>query len=569
MEPIWLKHYPHGVPHTLELDPGLSLVDWIETALARWGNRPAFTNMGRTLSFAEVDELTQKFAAYLQAEAGLQQGDRVALMLPNLLQYPIALLGCLRAGMVAVNVNPLYTARELKHQLRDSGAKAIVIFSGSAHVLAEVISETEIEHVVITNVGDLLPAPKRQLVNLYVRYIRRSVRPYHLPMAQSFDQALACAADRYVRPEQMQGSDLAALQYTGGTTGVAKGAMLSHGNLLANVAQVNSWFGRNDVPGNEIIITALPLYHVYALTVNCLAFFEKGGLNVLITDPRDTAGMIKEMSRWPFTAMTGVNTLFQSLVHHPDFASLNFSTLKVVSAGGMAMQKATALAWTELTATCVIEGYGLSETSPVVSSNPLDLREFNGSVGLPLPNTDVSVRDSDGNEVPVGEAGELFVRGPQVMLGYWNKPDDTAAVMTADGFLETGDMATIDEHGYIRIVDRKKDIIIVSGFNVYPNEIEDVVTSHPDVMEAAVIGVAGDDSGEAVKLFAVKRAGAKLSAKNLRRWCKKNMTPYKVPTYVEFVDSLPKSNVGKVLRRELREQDKEAWLGKTRQPTGS
>ncbi len=569
MEAFWLKHYPDGVPHKLELDPARTLIDWIETALARWHDRPAFTNMGHNLSFGEVDELSQRFAAYLQTEAGLQQGDRVALMLPNLLQYPIALLGCLRAGMVVVNVNPLYTARELKHQLQDSGAKAIVIFAGSAHVLTKVIAETNVEHTVITNVGDMLPAPKRQLVNLYVRYIRRGIRSYRLPKARPFDAIMACAANGYVRPREMRGSDLAALQYTGGTTGIAKGAMLSHGNLLANVAQVNSWFGRNDVPGAEIIITALPLYHVYALTVNCLAFFEKGGLNVLITDPRDTAGMIKEMSRWPFTAITGVNTLFQSLVHHPDFSRLNFSTLKVVSAGGMAMQKATALIWTEITGTCVIEGYGLSETSPVVSSNPLDLGEFNGSVGLPLPNTEVSVRDDDGNEVPVGEAGELFVRGPQVMLGYWNKPDATAAVLSADGFLETGDMATIDERGYIRIVDRKKDIIIVSGFNVYPNEIEDVVTTHPDVMEAAVIGVSGDDSGEAVKLFAVKRAGADLSPKRLRRWCKQNMTPYKVPTYVEFVSSLPKSNVGKVLRRELRQKDEQAWAGKTREPTGS
>lgn len=555
MEPVWLDHYPDEVPRHMEFDPERSLVDWIEDSVSRWPDNPAFTNLGCTLTYREIDDLSLRFAAYLQNDLGLQAGDRVALMMPNLLQYPVALIGCLRAGMVAVNVNPLYTSRELKHQLVDSGAVAIVIYAGSVHALAPIISETEIRHTLVNSVGDMLPAPKRQLVNFVVRYVRRIIRPYSLPDAIAFRDSLQADPAGYRRPEGLRGDDLAILQYTGGTTGLSKGAMLSHGNLLANAAQVNAWFGSYSVDGEEIVITALPLYHVYALTVNCFAFFEKGGLNVLITDPRDTAGMIKEMSRWPFTVMTGVNTLFQSLIRHPDFKKLDFSTLKVVSAGGMAMQEATAREFAGITGNQVIEGYGLSETSPVLTSNPTNLAEFNGCIGLPFPNTEISIRDDDGNELPPGEPGELFARGPQVMLGYWNNPEATAKTIGEDGFLKTGDMAVADERGFFRIVDRKKDMIIVSGFNVYPNEIENVVTGHPDVLEAAVIGIEGDDSGEAVKLFAVMREGSTLSEKELRRWCKKNMTAYKVPTYVEFVSDLPKSNVGKVLRRELRERE--------------
>ncbi|NND54004.1 MAG: AMP-binding protein [Gammaproteobacteria bacterium] len=555
MEPVWLEHYPDDVPRRMEFDPARSLVDWIEDALERWPDRPAFTNMGCTLSFREIDALSLRFAAYLQSDLGLQPGDRVALMLPNLLQYPVALLGCLRAGMVVVNVNPLYTPRELKHQLTDSGAVAIVIYAGSAHALSPIIADTDVRHTLITNVGDLLPVPKRQIVNFVVRYVRRMIRPYDLPQAIPYRSFLQADPVGYRRPEGLSADDLAILQYTGGTTGLSKGAMLSHGNLIANAAQVNAWFGDYSKGGEEVIITALPLYHVYALTVNCLTFFEKGSLNVLITDPRDTAGLIKEMSRWPFSVITGVNTLFQSLVRHPDFKELDFSTLKVVSAGGMAMQEATAREFAEITGKQVIEGYGLTETSPVLTSNPTNLKEFGGFIGLPLPNTEISIRDDDGNEVPIGEAGELYARGPQVMLGYWNNPEATAATIGEDGFLKTGDMAVADERGYFRIVDRKKDMIIVSGFNVYPNEIENVVTGHPDVLEAAVIGIDGDDSGEAVKLFTVMREGSTLSEKELRSWCKQNMTAYKVPTYVEFVDDLPKSNVGKVLRRELRERE--------------
>jgi long-chain acyl-CoA synthetase len=557
MEPIWLKSYPPGVPAVVDIDPDETLIDLLESSMTVWADRPAFHNLGATLSYADIDQLSQQFAAYMQNELGLGYGDRVAIMMPNLLQYPVALIGCLRAGLIVVNVNPLYTARELEHQLQDSGAKALVVYSGSAHVFAEIKHATDVEHVLVTDPGDLLPGFKRLLVNFVVRYVRRMVPAYAITSAEPFRNILKTQLSKYKRPQKMTGKDLAVLQYTGGTTGLAKGAGLTHSNLLANVTQVNSWFGGNDVPGEEIIITALPLYHVYALTVNCLAYFEKGSLNVLITDPRDTAGFVKEMSRWSFTAFTGVNTLFQSLVRFPAFAKVDFSTLKVVSAGGMAMQEATAREWTAITGTQVIEGYGLSETSPVVSSNPLNLEDFNGSIGLPFPSTDVSIRDEEGNEVPIGEAGELCVRGPQVMPGYWSNPEATAKVMTDDGFLLTGDMATIDEQGYMRIVDRKKDMIIVGGFNVYPNEIENVVTQHPDVLEAAVIGVADDDGDddEVVKMFAVIRGGAELTPEQLRSWCRENMTRYKVPKIVEFRDELPKSNVGKVLRRELRKQE--------------
>jgi len=556
MQAIWLDNYPSGVSKTLDLDPAETLLDFFESSTTAWSDRPAFHNLGHTLSYADIDHLSQQFAAYLQENLGLERGDRVAIMMPNLLQYPVALFGCLRAGMVVVNVNPLYTARELEHQLVDSGAKALIVYAGSAHVYAEIKHATAIEHVLVTEPGDLLPLVKRLLVNFVVRYVRKMIPGYAIGSAVPFRAILKARISAYRRPEKLTGKDLAILQYTGGTTGLAKGAMLSHSNLLANVTQVNGWFGGRDVPGKEIIITALPLYHVYALTVNCLSYFEKGALNILITDPRDTKGLIKEMSRWPFTALTGVNTLFQSLVRHPDFAALDFSTLKVVSAGGMALQADTAREWQRVTGTQVIEGYGLSETSPVVSSNPLDLPEYNGSIGMPFPETNVSIRDEKGVEVALGEAGELCVSGPQVMLGYWNKPEATAEVMTADGFLETGDLATMDEQGYLRIVGRKKDMIIVGGFNVYPDEVENVVTEHPDVLEAACIGVPDDDGDddEVVKLFVVMREGAATTPEQLRAWCKENMAAYKVPKKLEFRMELPKSNVGKVLRRELRDE---------------
>jgi long-chain acyl-CoA synthetase len=554
MKPVWLENYPPGVPHTLDLDPDETLLDLLETAAVAWADRPAFHNLGHSLSYAEIDELSLQFAAYLQRDLGLQRGDRVAIMMPNMLQYPVVLFGILRAGLVAVNVNPLYKAHELEYQLKDSGARAIVIYAGSAHVLQKIVSGTAIEHAVVTEIGDLLPAVRRFVVNFVVRHVKKLVPEYKLPVSTEFRDCLAVSASAYRRPDKISGTDLAILQYTGGTTGVAKGAMLSHSNLLANIAQVNSWFGGIEVPGEEVVLTPLPLYHVYALTVNCFSYFEKGGHNILITDPRDTAGLIKELSKWRITAMTGVNTLFQSLLRHPDFARVDFSSLKVVSGGGMAMQESTAREWARVTGKQVIEGYGLSETSPVVSSNPLNIEEFNGSIGLPIPETEVEIRDDDGNEVPYEVPGELCVRGPQVMMGYWQKPEETAKVLGEDGFLRTGDLAMMDAQGYMRIVDRKKDMIVVSGFKVFPNQIENIVTGHPEIAEAACIGIPDEESGEVVKLFVVLTPGSTLTPSAIRDWCKQEMTAYKVPKSVEILDELPKTNVGKILRRELRDR---------------
>ncbi|HHQ14795.1 MAG TPA: long-chain-fatty-acid--CoA ligase, partial [Chromatiales bacterium] len=441
MEPVWLQNYPPGVPATLDLDPAESLVDVLERAVRSFGSRPAFTNFGHSITYTQLDELSRRFAAWLQQDTRLQPGDRVALMMPNLLQYPVALYGVLRAGMVVVNVNPLYTARELEHQLRDSGARAIVVVANSAATVAEaLLPDIGIEQVVVTGIGDLLGFPKRQLVNFAVRYLKRLVPDFDLPGAVSLDAVLATDPARF-KPVPLAGDDLACLQYTGGTTGRSKGAMLSHGNLVANVRQVNTWFGSLLKPGEEIVITALPLYHVYAMTCNCLAYTDIGGHNILITDPRDTKGFIAELKKWKFTAMTGVNTLYQSLIDHPDFPNVDFSALKLVSAGGMAVMEFTAREWSRITGTEILEGYGLSETSPVVCTNPPDLKEYNGSIGMPLPGTDVSLRDDQGREVPPDDAGELCVRGPQVMSGYWNDPEATAKVMTSDGFLATGDIA--------------------------------------------------------------------------------------------------------------------------------
>ncbi len=558
MEPIWLKRYPPEVPKTLDLDPGETLVDMFAYACDRFPQRPAFVNFGRTVSFAELNDLSGRFAAYLQTELALAPGDRVAIMMPNLLQYPVAMFGILRAGLVVTNVNPLYTSHELHHQLNDSGARAIVIVANSANELSEIVADTPVEHVLVTEIGDLLGFPKRQVVNFVVRHIKRMVPSYDLPAAIPFSDALRKDGPAFDPPTDLTGTDLAFLQYTGGTTGVAKGAMLTHANMVANTRQVNAWFAGRSVLGEEIIITALPLYHVYALTCNCLAYFSKGGLNVLITDPRNTKGMIGEMRKWKFTAITGVNTLYQRLVEHPQLTSVNFDALKLVSAGGMAVLQATAEKWAEVTGKEILEGYGLSETSPVLTTNPADIDGYNGSIGLPLPNTDISLRDEEGVEVPLGETGEICAKGPQVMAGYWNDPEMTAAVMTDDGYFKTGDLATVDEQGFFRVVDRKKDMILVSGFNVYPNEIENVLTQHPDILEAACIGILDARSNEAVKAFIVLRPGAELTEREVRDYAKEYLTPYKVPHYVEFRDELPKSNVGKVLRRELRDEDKAA-----------
>lgn len=552
MDKIWLKSYPAGIPHVIDLDPEESLVDMFEEACRKFAGKPAFTNYGHTISYTELDDMSARFAAWLQTEARLARGDRVAIMMPNLLQYPVALFGILRAGMVIVNVNPLYTARELEHQLIDSRARAIVIVSTAAATLAEIIGETSVEQVVVTGIGDLLGFPRRPLVNFIVRYVKRMVPAYTLANETSIGEVLATPADRR-QVESLSADDIACLQYTGGTTGRAKGATLTHGNLVANVRQLGAWFDTRVDKGAEIMITALPLYHVYSLTCNCLTYLHFGAQNILITDPRDTASFIAELKKWKFTAITGVNTLYQSLINHPRFAEVDFSSLDLASAGGMAVMDDTAQQWFKVTGTDIIEGYGLSETSPVVTSNPVNIPGFSGSIGLPLPSTDISLRDANGKEVPVGEAGELCVSGPQVMLGYWNDDEATAAAMTPDGYLKTGDIATVDENGFFRIVDRKKDLIIVSGFNVYPNEVENVVTMYPDVVEAACIGVKNEKGREIVKVFVVLRVGSSATVDEIRDHCRENLAAYKVPKLVEFRDELPKSAVGKILRRALRE----------------
>lgn len=551
MRRIWLQSYPAGMPASVAPDPNDSIPAMLARSCARYADRPAFHNLGRTISYRELDELSARFAAYLQQVLKLRRGARVALMLPNLLQYPVALFGVLRAGLVVVNVNPLYTHRELAHQLRDSGAEAIVIVANSARELEEARREVAVPHVILTEIGDLLGGPRRWLVNFAVRRIRRLVPPFNLPDAVSFRTALRQPPGTLL-PVPLGSGDLACLQYTGGTTGVSRGAMLTHGNLLANVLQINTWFASVTRPGADIVITALPLYHVYALTCNCLAYTALGGLNVLITDPRDVPGLIAEMRRWKFTAITGVNTLYQHLANHPGLRRVDFSALRLVSAGGMAVMEATARQWFDITGHPIVEGYGLSEASPVVCTNPPDITAYNGTIGLPLPGTDVSLRDDENNEVPPGSPGELCVRGPQVMQGYWNDRAATAEAMTPDGWLRTGDIAIMDERGYLRIVDRKKDMISVSGLKAYPNEIENVVMMHPAVLEAACIGVPDPETREAVKVFVVLRPGMSATAAEIRAHCRENLAAYKVPRYIEFRTSLPKSNVGKILRRELR-----------------
>ncbi len=554
MDRIWLQSYPAGVPHDIDLDPSVSLTQMFEDTVRKFRDRPAFTNFGHTITYAELDDMTARLAAWLQTTAGLDRGDRVAIMMPNLLQYPVALFGTLRAGMVIVNVNPLYTPRELEYQLIDSGARAIIICDTAAATLAEIIEETSVEHVIVTGVGDLLGFPKGLIVNFAVRYLRKMVRPYRLPGHARLRDVLATPADRFL-PQTVIGDDVACLQYTGGTTGRAKGATLTHGNLVANVRQLSAWFETRVEEGAEIMITALPLYHVYALTCNCLTYLYIGSRNVLITDPRDMKSFIAELKKWKFTAITGVNTLYQALVNQPEFAEVDFSTLNIVSAGGMAVMDATAKQWFEVTGTEIIEGYGLSETSPVVTSNPVNMAAWSGSIGLPLPSTDVSLRDERGREVAVGAEGELCVRGPQVMPGYWRDPEATDKAMTKDGYFRTGDIATVDEKGYFRIVDRKKDMIIVSGFNVYPNEVENVVMMHPDVLEAACVGTKDESGGEVVKVFVALKPGASTTVEDIRDHCRENLAAYKVPKIVEFRGELPKTTVGKIMRRALRDDN--------------
>ena len=552
MERIWLKSYPPGVPADIDPQAYRSIGDMFEHSARRFATLPAYTCMDVPLTYAELDTLSAQFGAFLQGQLKLPRGARVALMMPNILQYPVALFGALRAGYVVVNVNPLYTARELEHQLRDAGAEAIVILENFAHTLQQVRAALPLRHIVVTSLGELLGFVKGRVVDFVVRRVRKLVPEWHLDEAISFRAALDAGARHTLAAVAVEQGDIAFLQYTGGTTGVAKGAVLTHGNILANVEQAHAWVAPRVREGVEIIITALPLYHIFSLTANCLLFCKIGACNVLITNPRDIPAFIKELAKVRFTAITGVNTLFNALLHHPDFATLDFSALRITLGGGMAVQQTVAENWKKVTGQTLIEAYGLTETSPAVTINPLDLPAFNRSIGLPLPSTQVSIRDQEGSEQAPGERGELCVRGPQVMSGYWQRPEDSARVFTPDGFLCTGDIAVMDEHGFITLVDRKKDVILVSGFNVYPNEVEEVVASHPGVLEVAAVGVRDEHSGEAVKLFVVRKDPG-LTAADLIAHCRKSLTPYKVPHRIEFRDELPKSNVGKILRRELRD----------------
>jgi long-chain acyl-CoA synthetase len=552
MEKIWLKSYPPGVPAEIDVHQFTSIGHLFEQTVSRFAARTAYINMGRGLSYEELDRLSGHFAAYLQGELGLPRNTRVALMMPNVLQYPVALVGALRAGYTVVNCNPLYTARELEHQLRDSGAQVVVVLENFAHTVQEVMTRLPIPHVLVTSLGEMLGFPKGMVVDFVVRRVKKMVPPWSLAQSLSFREALAQGARHPRQPIEVGQEDLAFLQYTGGTTGVAKGAMLTHGNIIANLQQAHAWIRPYVKDGEETIITALPLYHIFSLTANCLTFMKLGATNVLITNPRDIPGLVKELAKHPFTAITGVNTLFNALLNNADFARLDFSGLKIALGGGMAVQQAVADRWKQVTGHALIEAYGLTETSPAVCINPIDLPAFNHAIGLPVSSTEVSIRDDDGNEVGLGQTGELCVRGPQVMAGYWNRPDETAQVMTADGFLRTGDIAAMDPEGFVRLVDRKKDMILVSGFNVYPNEVEEVVASHPGVLEVAAVGVPDAHGGEAVKIFVVRKDPS-LTREALIAHCRKSLTAYKVPHLVEFRDELPKTSVGKILRRALRE----------------
>mgnify|MGYP001156566346 FL=1 len=549
---LHFQNYPAGVPHTVDVEEFRSVAEVFDKSVAAYADRIAYINMGKAITYRELDDLSRRFGAYLQSRVGLKKGARVALMMPNLLQYPVALFGALRAGCTVVNCNPLYSARELHHQLTDSGAEAIVVVENFAHVVAEVAGKTALKAVFTTGLGDMLGFPKSAIVNLVVKHVKKMVPPWSIPGAISFNAAVAEGRSLPWTPVSTDLTDIAFLQYTGGTTGVPKGAMLTHGNIVANLQQAHAWIRPAVDEKGETIVTALPLYHIFALTANCLTFMKVGAANLLITNPRDIPGFVKELTKQKFTVMTGVNTLFNALLNNPDFAKLDFSKLKLVLGGGMAVQRPVAERWKEVTGTTLLEAYGLTETSPAVTITPLDLPAYNGSIGLPIPNTEIALRDDEGKDVADGERGELCVRGPQVMKGYWNRPDDTAAVMTADGFLKTGDIAIVDEGGFVHIVDRKKDMILVSGFNVYPNEIEEVLAAHPGVLEAGVVGVPDAKSGEAVKVVVVKK-DPNLSAEDLLEHCRKNLTGYKMPRYVEFRAELPKTNVGKVLRRALRD----------------
>jgi long-chain acyl-CoA synthetase len=553
VEKIWLRNYPSGVP--AEIDPGRyrSLKQLFEESFEKFRTRPAYTNMDVTFTYGDMEELSRRFGAWLQHGAGLRKGDRVALMMPNVLQYPVAIFGVLRAGLTVVNTNPLYTPRELELQLKDSGAKVIVILENFAHVLEQVIARTDVEHVVVTGVGDLLGFPKSALVNFVLRRVRKQVPKYHLAGALRFNEVLRRGRTQQLDPIDLGHEDIAFLQYTGGTTGVSKGAILTHGNMVANVLQSGAWLSKATAKERDVVITALPLYHIFSLTANCLVFMESGAQNILITNPRDFPGFVKELKKYPFTYISGVNTLFNALLNTPGFDTVDFSRLSITLGGGMAVQQAVAERWKQVTGNVLTQAWGLTETSPAACINPFEIQEFNGSIGLPISSTEVSIRDDDGRELDINQIGEICVRGPQVMRGYWNRPDETEKVMFPGGWLRTGDIGRMDDNGFVYIEDRKKDMILVSGFNVYPNEVESVAVTHPGVLEVAAVAQADDRAGEVVALFVVAK-DPNLTAAELIEHSRKSLTAYKVPKYVYFRSELPKTNVGKILRRALRDE---------------
>ncbi|RZQ53960.1 long-chain-fatty-acid--CoA ligase FadD [Pseudoalteromonas phenolica] len=550
MDKIWLKRYPKGMPETIDPEHYNSLLELFDKSFTEYASLPAYSNMSKTMTYQQVDIATKAVASYLQNTLGLGRGDKVAVMMPNLLQTPISILGVLRAGCTVVNVNPLYTARELEHQLNDSETKAIFILANFANTLESVIGKTNVKHVVLTQIGDMLGGVKKHLVNFVVKRVKKMVPPFSLPNAISFHEVVSADPNAYKAPD-IHRDDLAFLQYTGGTTGVSKGAMLSHGNMVGNLEQVSGCLDNVLDKGKEVVITALPLYHIFALTANCLTFMKYGGHNILITNPRDMAGFVKELAKYPFTAITGVNTLFNGLLNTPGFSDLDFSNLKMSLGGGMAVQRPVAEKWQAVTKSKLMEGYGLTECAPLVTICPYDLDGYNGSIGLPAPSTELKIILENGEEAPKGEAGELCVKGPQVMQGYYNRPEATAQCLK-DGWFATGDIATYDDEGFFYIVDRKKDMILVSGFNVFPNEIEEIVAMHDGVLEVAAIGVPHEVSGEQVKVFVVKKDPS-LTEKDIISHCRDNLTNYKVPKLVEFRDELPKTNVGKILRRALKD----------------
>lgn len=553
MEKLWLNSYEQGVNAEIDITQYSSISDVFRQSVEKFAHQPAFQNMGKTLTYAEVGKLAENFASYLQNVLKLPRGERVAIMLPNLLQYPIALFGILQAGLVAVNTNPLYTPRELEHQLKDSGATTIIVLENFANTLELVLPRTQIKHVIVASVGEMFGFFKGTLMNFVLRKIKKMVPEYRISGAIPFQTTLKEGAAHTFRPVTLTREDTALLQYTGGTTGVAKGAVLSHGNICANMLQAKEWIKNQLREGKETVIAALPLYHIFALTVNLMIFTNAGSKIILITNPRDMKGFIGELKKERISVFIGVNTLFNGMVNQPDFAAVDFSNLRLTLGGGMATQKAVAEKWKKITGTPIVEAYGLTEASPGVCCNPLNIEAYSGGIGLPVPSTEVELRDADGKEVGVGQPGELWVRGPQVMKGYWNRPEETAKTIDARGFLETGDIAVMDEKGWLKLVDRKKDLIVVSGFNVYPNEIEEVVSHNDKVMEVACIGVPNEKTGEALKVFVVKKDPS-LTKEELIEFCRTELTAYKVPKDIEFRDELPKSNVGKILRRELREQ---------------